>query len=523
MHCSSTNIDETEIAQAFQTKIDLGESAPKYANTEWVYIDDKNKGNYAGNIRFDTMDLKDRQPVIREGYAMFPIEISSSVTATPYDATTRLAFKTSVLSIIRTLYVAPMGNGEAFVNEIEGQLPIMNNLRLLTESDLDWIDCSGQELHYFGCDRAVDPNVLSDLQSVTPTASSLSQSVPTNEVFGNERLSDRIAIMSNQSARSDVTPWARLDPTRFQLILCIPLKFIHPFFDQLGFPLPNCPLKIEFGLSSLSSGMSDYMPITCPKTDVVTMTVTAAGVVGAAQAAIAAPLAPKLAINPAITIRGFTPGACRLYFKCVTFDAEDGKKMDSALTSGYKKQITYLTTDIVMDTAVATTVAGKSYHRVFAENTKRPVRVWALFPQTGTLAATNNCFPATIGTCYLQDVNLKLNGSTIRKVNYASQRELYNELREYQLGSGYATIGGAAISLNDFMNGVNPQLFDVSRNVSVINNMPITFTFDGKLTDPNSVAVDPIFLIQRYKTAFFNISKSSVTTDAWDGLVSKKD
>ena len=521
MHCSSTNIDETEIAQVFQTKIDLGESAPKYSKAEWVYIDDKNKGNYSGPIRFDTMDLKDRQPVIREGYVMIPLEAASS-TGTAYTASTRLAYKASVLSQIRTLLVAPMGNGEPFVNEFEGQLPIMNNLRLMTESDIDWVECSGQELHYFGCDRSVDPNIMGDAQTVTPTACALSQSCPTNEVFGNERLSNRIAILSHQCARSEVTPWGRIDATKFQLLLCIPLKFIHPFFDQLGFALPNCPLKIEFGLSSLTSGNSDYMPFTCPKSDVVTMSVTSAGA-AQTQAAIAAPPVPKLSINTSISIRGFSPGACRLYFKCVTFDNEDGKKMDQALASGFKKSITYLTTDIVTDVGVATSASGKSYHRVFAENTKRPVRVWALFPKTGTIAASDNCFPACIGTCYLQDVNLKLNGDTIRKTNYQNQRELYNELREYQLGSGYATIGGGGISYNDFMNGVNPHLFDVSRHQSVINNMPITFTFDGKLTEPNSVAVDPIFLVQRYKTAFFNISKSSVTTDTYDGLRSKSD
>jgi hypothetical protein len=125
-----------------------------------------------------------------------------------------------------------------------------------------------------------------------------------------------------------------------------------------------------------------------------------------------------------------------------------------------------------------------------------------------------------MGSVSITNCNLKVNSKDLRTSPFQSQLELYNELRQYQLGSGLKTVQGAAISYNDWCYGMNPHLFDVSRHPSVLNNLPIQFTFDGDLVDPTAAGCDAIFLVERYQTAFINITRSSATTDVKDGIAS---
>jgi hypothetical protein len=511
MFQAMTNIDELEIHDTFRAKIELGEHADKYETVEWVAIDDSNSGNYLGPIKFDTTCLTALLPVYREAYVSFPIKAVSS-TGAAYTADTRLAFKCSVLSLVHSLFVRPTGSGPRIINENQGQMPLINNLRLLTESDIDWIECSGEELHFFGCDRNVSQNVMGQGVAGTATPAHVSVGTPLTDVYTNGRLADRVSVLTSSSDHSN--------GTTFNMIINIPLKYIHSFFDQLSFVLPNYPMKIEFGLSAISPSCDGFMPMVCPTGS----TVGFFDATGAprVQAALPAAPAPKLSIDPSITIGGFSLGACRLYVKCVTFAGKDAEKLDRELSSGYKKQITYLETDIVqMDnngTGLATSISGMPYHQVFGKDTLRPVRLWAMFPPHGDLGKETSLFPGTVGPCYMQDCNVKINGKPLRPTNWMNQLELYNELREYQLGSGYRSQQGAQISFSDFRNGTRPYLFDLSRNASVINNLPVTFTLDGRLYDSAGAKVDAIFLIERYQTCFLDISRNKATTTVETGL-----
>jgi hypothetical protein len=187
--------------------------------------------------------------------------------------------------------------------------------------------------------------------------------------------------------------------------------------------------------------------------------------------------------------------------------------------SGYKKIVTYTTTDFYRLRNVDQTVAGRRLHHVFGQETKRPVRVWALFTEPDAMSDPKSTFPATIGQTRAQNVNLKINGAKFRSEDFENQLELYNELRAYMLGSGYSTTQGAQISYNDFVHGMNPYLFDLSRHPTVRNNLPITFTFDGELVQLGVTAkCDAIFLVERYKTAVFNIMHNKIHVTDEDGL-----
>ena len=228
---------------------------------------------------------------------------------------------------------------------------------------------------------------------------------------------------------------------------------------------------------------------------------------------------PSLEVVPSIEINGVTPGACRLYVKTVVLKPEDQKKLDSQLSGpGYKKSITYTVTDHHKPSLpVAVSTGGSSLHHVFGHDTKRPVRVWAMFPPVGAISNHLSTFPATMGIVKVKDVNLKINNIKFRSADYETQKELYDELRAYMLGSGYSTTQGAQISYNDFLHGMNPYLFDLSRNPTVRNNLPVTFTFDGKLVGPAG-SCDAIFLIERYKTVVFNITHNKAEVTDEDGL-----
>jgi hypothetical protein len=67
MFASQTNIDELELSDMFRENIALDEKQPKYADVEWIALDDRNAKTY-GNalIKFDTTELKDRLPIYRE-------------------------------------------------------------------------------------------------------------------------------------------------------------------------------------------------------------------------------------------------------------------------------------------------------------------------------------------------------------------------------------------------------------------------------------------------------------------------
>ena len=508
-----TNLDEIEINQSLnKTRIDMGEREKQYADVEWVALDDKNSLNYTKPVEFDTTPVKDRLPIYRESYVVLPLRATSSVGGTPYTSSTRLAWKCSVLSLIRSILVQPIGSGPALVNEQDGQLPLINNLRLLTAADVDWVDSTGQELSFTGCDRQVDADVMGAELHVSDGASSstsVATGFSTNGLFSNPRLAARVAIFSNMSDR---TVAANID-----MIVSIPLKYIHSLFDQMGHVMPNYPMRIKFGISSFTSGSEDFMPLTTPSRSVCGG-FDAAGAPLVSAAIVVAP-APVLKVETGASFRGYTPGACRLYVKTVILKPEDSTKLDSELSSGYKKTITYLTTDIYRKVGQTTSSAGVGCRHVFAENTKRPVRLWALFPPTGAISSPLSTFPATIGRAGIKDVSIRINGSILRKEKYESQLELYNELREYQLGAGYSTQQGGRISYNDFCQGVNPYLFDLSRHPSVINNMPVTLTFDSTIFEASAGVVDATFLVERWQTAVFNITKSKAETDVEDGLL----
>lgn len=503
-----TNIDELEIEDAFKTRIDMGEREKRYAEVDWLAIDDSNQKNYKQPVTFKTNGQEDKLIVCRESYAILPVSAESSNAAKPYDAATKLAWKNSVLSLVNTLSVKPTGKGATLVNEIDGQLPLMNNIRLLTQSDLDWIECSGEELHFFGCDRFVAQNVMGSGVAGTAAHSHVSITIPEPDVFTNPRLADRVSVFTSSTSHAD--------PTKFEMIVTIPLKFLHPLFDQLSFPLPNYPMEIKLGLASISNGQDTFMPMVTPEGSLIGK--FGADGAPAVQAAVGPAEAPKLSIDPTIEIKGYAPGACRLMLKTVVLKGKDAEEMDKTLTSGFKKTITYLTTDVYQYKGIKSSALGSAYHQVFGENTKRPVRVWAMFPPTGALAETISLFPGTVGPCYVDNCNLKINGKEIRQRNWENQVELYNELRQYQLGSGYRTQQGAPISFSDFNHGTRFYLFDVSRHPTVTSNMPCTFTFDGRLHDPAGGDVDVIFLVERYETAFIDITRRSVSTTHQSGL-----
>ena len=519
MHCSSTNLDEIELAETFKTRIDMGEHDPKYEHVEWVVVDDRTPGSYKKKVEFDTTSVIDKLPIYRESYILFPLRMKSSDSNNAYDMDTMLAWKGSVLTLIRSLTVKA-GN-LTLVNSNDGAVPLINNLKLLTCADLDWIHATGSELSFFGADR----QVLSQASEthILPSSSQIAKGFPNHNMYGNQQLTDRVTIMSEQM-RTDGDGWLNMH-------VYIPLKYIHPLFDQMRTPLPNCPLRIAIGLSSVSNGDADLMPITTPgmaahyRPTVVNTGTEAAPVwePTLVRDAVALPAdAPILELSQDVEIDGFAPGACRLYVKTVVLKPADQKRLDSEMGGpGYKKTITYTVTDYHDKKPIEVKNGEASLVHVFGNNTKRPVRVWALFPPTGALSDPLSTFPATIGQVQLKDVNLLINNTKFRAADFETQKELYNELRAYMLGSGYSTTQGAQISYNDFTHGMNPYLFDLSRNPTVRNNLPVTFKINGKLISANDTVCDAIFLVERYMTVVFNITNNKAEVTEVEGLKSE--
>jgi hypothetical protein len=614
--------DQSEIAEAFRSSNDLDLDIPAYATENYnVFVNDINNQSYSnGQIIFSTEAVKDKQIVLSESFAAFPLSLTSSGTA--YDANTRLAIKTSLLSLIQGVRISTT-NGTNIVDETSGSLPIINNLRLLTEEDLEFVEGEGRDLMFFGPDKFnqsnVDPGVAVLNAPINPVSglTDVSSAPADNNVVFNKALSKRVSAFYTTAANTTSTIWT--------IMAYIPLKYIHPYFRAMAFPLCNNPLQINFNISGIynqtflpwetprasalpslgtvanptpigvgytvvpTSGGSVIltpttavplnwyvgMPVvinctTLPTggalgtvyywatlsgantlttgcicttlalaisvsalgTGVGAVTFTGAGAavslvpVAPVQDAVAAVAAPTMSIVGTISDRGFTQGACRIYFKTVTFRPNDALELAGKIKAGYKKSITFKVCDLP-PLASATNQTTATLNTLLTSSVSRPVAVWCLFPPTGSLTSTTNSFPGTIGTNLLTNANLMINGLNFYPNQLQSQYDFYKILKKRMPEKGQL------ITYNDFLQGCNPYLFNIASSPASEAGIPCQLQLTGTLgsggnsgkgvagkvvysTTPTTY--DMIVLIERLQTCIMNISESSITTSMVTGF-----
>lgn len=490
-------MDEQEISDFFDQNLHIRGGDESYADIQYCFVNDNNNNNYSnGQVQFNLTSTGNKFQILRDSYLVLPLTITSSNTAYTGFAANKIAIKNSLVSLIQGLTITT-ADGTSIVAE-QGSTPIINNLKVLLDSSIDFYNSSGQQLHFGGKDTNTTPANGNSLQPWNVTTGS-----PTIDVTSNQGLMNRISCFQSTST---------FNAGSFSFIAYIPLRFIHSFFDMCSFPLVNMPLLITFNIAGTTS-YSQHQPFTCA-TQQANGYVDDAGA-ATAIAAVAASSAPVVTITPSADERGtgFIPGSCRIYLKTVTFNAKTASAIASKIQTGFTKYIDFTTSDLYI-LGNQTVTAANSYQTVNYQITSasvRPRRVWVLPVTTGTLTSAANTFPASIGNYVFSQVNLAINSQNYYQSNLQSQYEMYKILAEQMVGCDCSSCEGAHISYVDYLNGMNPLCLDISRLKQLDLNNPCQLQLQANIKSKSgTTAYDLVCVVERSVTLKLNFSSAGV-------------
>lgn len=502
-------MDSLEIESLFSQTNEIDEAS--YERVEYVALTDTNGSNYAsGQISFITDNCMKNHICYSESYLQIPIQVAMSACG-------RIAVKNSLLSLIQGIQIES-GSGTSIANE-NTSTPILANLKLLIDSSTDFLD--GSELNFFGKDQLIEANVsgadFSTVGAVSASATSSTGAALGVVPYRNPAMSSRISVFT-QRANSYVDASGNsvnAGVAGFQSFCAyIPLKFIHSFFAAMDFPMVNLSLKITVNIAG-TSGYTSYCPWTIPTFPAISTLGPASA--AAAIADVAHTLAPAVAsatITSAAVVatmndkRGMvqTP---KLFLKTVYFRAKEAEMLKKKIQQGFTKELVYTVSQYYPSSQVSGSV-----NQPIAQGLIRPVRMWVMPLASGTLASSANSFPSSIGPNYLTNCNIQLNGLPIYLNDFKSQYQFYKEFRTQCIAATSSQACGTPISFSDWLGGLNPYVFDLSRNPTVkSNNMcSLTLVTDVKVSATTALAgtFDLVVIIERLQTITLKVSEGGV-------------
>ena len=506
--------DDMEISNLLQPR-DIKEKT--YREVNFISVNDQNQGQYeSGTVTFDTMNSKSHFSVLSDSYITLTGSIDNSTENAKY------AIKNSILSLIQGVKVQS-SSGSSILNEIQGSTPIVANLKLMLDSALDFRDAN--ELHFSGHDKHISANVMSDQSVVGGASSTLSDGVPTIDPLRNPALANRIVAWTNCSYKVQVGSTAVY---RQPFLVYIPLKFIHDWFAQMNFPMNNMPLEITFNIAGVA-GFSSMCPFTCPKAaehiSLGDAYIPSNPPVPALEGASTAAAKPLITLGGSVRERGFTTGV-RLFLKTVKMHQEDVNKIAALTTKGFTKTVHFNSSvfhRIQLPSSGQTTysISSQQIGAAFV----RPQRVWVLPVERGTLSSEANSFPAVISAKgqYMTNFNLNMGGTAFYDKNINSQYEFYRLLREQMVGEGQSMLWNTPITYTEFLNGINPYCFDVSRSPLVDTNAPVDITLTADFYSKggaNLPDIDLLVIVEKRETHGMHFSTGGTVHTTVQGDVS---
>jgi len=313
---------------------------------------------------------------------------------------------------------------------------------------------------------------------------SVTSRMPQIDPFHNPALSSRISVFDSRVSNFVVTA----GPAGYRtLIAYIPLKFLHDFFAQMHFPLPNLAVKLQFNIAGVGS-YAHHCPWTCPTVaahrtlghpDAATAVAAVAGAATPTKVEwdnlVAATLAPAVTPLTKPTTEIIITGTDRtgyavkpsLFLKTVYFTAEHSARLASAIVEGFEKKIHYS-----VARAYPRNLTAAKLDEPIARGVIRPTRMWVLPIEKGTIASEANSFPSTIGPNIMTNFNIMLNGHKLYNNDLRSQYDFYREYKTQCIGAGAASQVATPISFTDWNNGQAAYVFDLSRNPTAKTNNP---------------------------------------------------
>jgi hypothetical protein len=476
--------DLQEIQSLFQKSEPYIES---YESESWNYLTDYNNMNYQSQVSFNTKDTKDKLVVWRDGFMTWPILIAPTAS-TPvgnlYSNATKLALKNSVLSLIYGVQINQISAG-SILNE--NQVQFINNLRLILDNSSDFLTAKASEL-MFGIDNVV--------WSAAAPASKPTD-VAGTAITNNEGFLNRITFVQQNGTTSFIRSAAAV--SCYSFLAYIPLKYIHPIFECLDFPMLGSNLEINilhsFGTNNL------YPPVMTDSSSLL--------------------VKPEISIAPSAIL---SQKQCRLYYKSVKLHPKEGQIFLDDLKKGHTITRSYLACDTYAQSYKASTTGQPFNNSIIANNVINPTAVYILgFPQdamtgpaytpvTNVMIAGSGNLPLS-GIGGLTNVNMTLNGTNaFPDTQLITYLDFWNQLKPRMLGENDLTC--APISYSDFLNSQRIHYFDISKVAKQYDNQPVsiylTASRDNQIGGviPDSTAVDWVILVEKRMTIKINQSSN---------------
>ena len=148
-----------------------------------------------------------------------------------------------------------------------------------------------------------------------------------------------------------------------------------------------------------------------------------------------------------------------------------------------------------------------------------------VFPlTTGTIGGANstNSFPASIGPNALRNTQIMLNGVPMYQQLFTNQYQYYREFKTQCIAASSSQACHTPISYQDWLCGVNPYTFDLSRNQTVKsdNQCSLTLVTDvvaSATGTPLAAPFDLVVLLERLQTIKLKVSEGGVVMSVQQG------
>ncbi len=446
-----------------------------FKSQDYIFLNDQNNGNYSsGQIQFDTLTLLNQFICYSDSYLRIPLRVISSGVA--YSTDVLLAFKNSILDLITGMLVRS-GDGQTLVND-PVSLHVINKIKRLLDTSLDGLKSCDELLFEPDTSRRV-ATAAGAWSAFAPASARLAVPIPAGATAidaQNEGYSRRIQLFKQSASFS--TP-------NMDIVVYLPLYYLHEFWSSLNFPICNTRFLITF-----------YTPITNS---------------GATPATNTTVNTPFLTGSAVVTPRASILDTVRLYVKRVTFDPETSKMVASKMASGFTKRIQYNCIDSYSMPTIVGDSGPCSVQDNITPSVVAPVRVWRIAPLRGSLdsniLAFNSIQPISSG-------NILVNNIPYYQSDLLTEEEFYDILRQNSLSKSKTNPTTAGlISFADWREFMRVYCFDVSRlgNRLADPSQPCSLFFRGqKEANLTAVAADVLYLVERSQVCDISFSNSSV-------------
>lgn len=482
-------------------------AASSFNSSEFLYFSDYNQGSYtSGIVKFDTLTAKDQFWIPADSYVMIPISVQAAAGGTALTASDPVAFKNSVLDLITGITINS-GSGQTLVNE--QNIHYINNIRRLLDTSYDAMLSNTQELQLFK-NTVLPPSASAGDASVsrwTADATPGRYGAATNqnsEFVGTGGPPITQITTRTQTYNSGFDQRIRMFKTSstfatgvFSLTCFIPLSVIHPLFANMDYPVVNTRFQINLYTATTSQNLT----LNCP----VLRGLNAAGT----------------ALSP---IQVTVASTCYIYYRKVTYSAEDTAKVGQMISSGHKIVCEFPSYDYYG--SIATGVAPNATRTdLVSPSTVAPLRVWQLALPAGYFSGS---LGDTLQTTPFQTNSLISRGNIlINSQRYYSNdlganltnsflHDFYTIFQEQTQALGFADQLGSLVGYSDFINHYNLNCYDVSRlkdrlpNPSEAVNIQVQYTLaDGNGSVTNNS--DILYLVERNTVLIMVFSSGSVS------------